>query len=226
MRRTALTVPAHLVASLHVPALSVANGEPDVEWVEIPTSMWRFRRRPAQRLPLDLRSARRARRYIRLAPRSVLPGLVTLLALIGILARQLPAAAFLTAALVDALLNLMWTLTGVVGELPAQTPSRDRHGNLRIPEVPLAVARQWQELNSGVTTSEEPAPRPRSRRFYATSSAGLLLAAVTLGVLLANDGRDDFFLLVAAVPVLFVAGCAMALKLLPPGYIRFDHADH
>jgi len=68
-------------------------------------------------------------------------------------------------------------------------------------------------------------PRPHSPRFYAAWSAGLLLAALALGVVLANDGREDFILLWAAVPALLLAGCAAALKLLRPGYIRFDRSD-
>jgi hypothetical protein len=225
MRRTDLAVPAHLVAGLRIPSLSVTHGEADVEWVEVPTIGWRFRRRPVQRLPLDPRSARRARRYIRLAPWSLSVSVVAFLAVIGVLAGHLRGAVYETTTIAVVIFNFVWSLAGVGGELPAQTPRRDRHGNLRIRDVPLVVALQWQDLNSGVTTSDEPAPRPRSRRFYAAWSAGLLLAALALGVVLANDGRQDFILLWAAVPALFLAGCAAALKLSPPGYIRFDRSD-
>ena len=228
MRRTDLAVPAHLVAGLRIPSLSVTNGEADVEWVEVPSSRWWFRRRPAQRLPLDPRSARRARRYLRRAPWSVPIRLVLFLVVIGAGWGQLQGAGYLTTTTplaVVVIFNLVWNLADVGGELPPQTPRRDRHGNLRIRNVPLVVAQQWQDLNSGLTTSEEPASRPHSRRFYAAWSAALLLAAVALGAVLANDGRDDFILLVAAVPALFLAGCAAALKLLPPGYIRFERDD-
>ena len=225
MRRTDLAVPAHLVDGLRIPALSVTDGEADVEWVEVPMSGWRFRRRPAQRLPLDPRSARRARRYVRLAPWSLPISLVMPLAVISAAAGPLRGDAGALVTCVVVILHFGWNLAAVSGELPPQTPRRDRQGALRIPGVPLEVARQWEDQNPGVTTSDQPAPRPRSTRFYAAWSAGLLLTAVALGVVLANDGQEDFILLWAAVPTLFLGGCALALKLLPPGYIRFERGD-
>jgi hypothetical protein len=133
MRRTDLAVPAHLVAGLRIPSLSVTYGEADVEWVEVPTSGWRFRRRPVRRLPLDPRSARRARRYIRLAPWFLSVSVVTFLAVISVVAGHLRGAVYESTTIAVVIFNFVWSLAAVGGGLPAQTPRGDRHGNLRIP---------------------------------------------------------------------------------------------
>ena len=225
MRRTELVVPADLVAGLEIPPLAVTTGETDVTWVEVPTSAWRFRRRPAQRLPLDPASARRARRYLRLTPWSSLFSLVTMLAGAVFFFSRPANAVALAVWIAVSVANLALTLPSVSGRLPAQTPRRNSHGDLRIAGVPVAVAQLWQALNPGVTSTGQPAARAHSRRFYAAWSASLLLAAVALFVVLANDGREDFILFWIAVPVLFVAGCAAAGKLLPPGYIQLERSD-
>jgi hypothetical protein len=95
-------------------------------------------------------------------------------------------------------------------------PYRTRLGDLRIPGVPVEVAREWVARNPGVTATDEPAPRPHSRRFYTAWSVGLLLAAAGLLVVLANDGREDFILLWMLAPVLLLTAVAMALKTQSP----------
>jgi len=188
-------------------------------------SVWRFRRLPAQRLPLDPRSARQARRYLRLTPWSSLATLVTVLSYLAFFIIRPTDPVALVAFVAISAGNLALTLPSVGGRLPAQTPSRNSHGDLRITELPIAVAQLWQALNPGVTSTDQPAARPHSRRFYVAWSASLLLAAIALFVVLANDDREDFILLWLAAPALFVAGCAVALKLLPPDYLRFERSD-
>jgi len=118
------------------------------------------------------------------------------------------------------------SLPSLGGQLPPQTPRRDRRGDLRFSDVPIGDAQQWLNLNPGVTLTDQPAPRPRSQRFYAAWSASLLLAAVALSLVLVNDGREDFILFWAAVPALFLAGLIAAFKLLPPGYVQFERNNH
>jgi hypothetical protein len=95
-------------------------------------------------------------------------------------------------------------------------PFRTRFGDLRIPEVPLDVAKEWVAQNPGVTATDEPAPRQHSRRFYAVTSGGLLVAAVGLFVVLKTDGREDFILLWILVPALILTAASLALKTQPP----------
>jgi len=224
MMRTDLVVPARLVSDLQMPPLSVTTGGTDVQWVEIPTCHWWFMRRPAQRLPLDPRSARRARRYLRLEPWSSLARLVVLLVWTTVNAFN-PSPPSRTIALVVWLALIVSSIPYVNGVLPRQSPYRTAAGDLRVPEVPMKVAKQWVELNPGVVPAGEPAPRPRSRRWYATLSTVLLISAIVLLTVLANDGREDSGLVWLGVPVLFVIGVATALKTLPPGYIGFEHGD-
>ena len=224
MMRTDLVVPAHLISCLQMPARSVTTGGTDVEWVEIPTSRWRIKRRPAQRLPLDPRSARRARRYIRFEPWSSVARLVVFPAWASVNLLNLSALSR-TIALVVMLALMVWNIPSLSGALPRQSPCRTAAGDLRIPEVPIEVAKQWVGLNPGVIPTIEPVPRPRSRRWYATWSTVLLSAAIVLFTVLANDGREDSGLVWLGVLALFFTGGAMALKTLPPGYIRFEHSD-
>jgi peptidoglycan/LPS O-acetylase OafA/YrhL len=222
MRRFDIVVPAHLVDTLHIPPIAVTTGETDVAWVEIPTSTRRFRRRPVQRLPLDPRSARRVKRYLRLTPWSLLISLLMIPAFGAVVAGWSRGTAATVAYLTVSACVLALSQPRIGGQLPPQTPRRDRHGDLRIPDVPIGVAEQWLNLNPGVTITDQPAPRPRSQRFYAACSVSLVLTAVALSVVLANDGREDFILFQAAVPALFLAGLVAAFKLLPPGYIQFE----
>jgi hypothetical protein len=222
--RTDLVVPAPLVSSVRAPALSVTTGGTDVEWVEIPASRWWFKRRPVQRLPLDPRSARRARRYLRWEPWSSVARLVVLLASLAVNAFH-PSALGGPITLVVWLVLIAWSLPYVSGALPRQSPYRTAAGDLRIPEVPIEVAKQWVELNPGVVPTIEPVPRRRPRRWYATWSTVLLLAAVASFTLLANDRREDSGLVWLAAVALLLVGAATALKTLPPGYIRFGNGD-
>jgi len=226
MRRLDVVVPAHLVAGLHIPPFAVTTGETGVAWVEIPTSSWRFRRREVQRLPLDPRSARRARRYLWLTPWSLLVSFGMLLAYGAVVVGWSGGSAGTVGYFAISCGVLALSLPPVGGQLPPQTPRRDRRGDLRIPDVPIGVAEQWLHLTPGVTITDQPAPRPRSQRFYAAWSASLLLMAVALSVVLSNDGREDFVLFWAAVPALFLAGLVAAFKLLPPGYVQFERGDH
>jgi hypothetical protein len=61
--RTDLVVPARLTSDMRMPSLSVTTGGTEVQRVEIPVERRRFPRRSVQRLPLDPRGARLARRY-------------------------------------------------------------------------------------------------------------------------------------------------------------------
>jgi hypothetical protein len=215
MQRTDLVVPADLVANLQIPALAITNGAADPDWVEVPLRRWRFKRQPSLRLPLDPRSAKKTRRYLRLAPWSPLPALVALLAWSVSAFGDLSRPGSLAAAMVAVGTPPAWSLLQSRGSL-RQVPYRTRSGDLRIPEVPVGVAKEWMAQNQGVTATDEPAPRPHSRRFYAGWSVGLLLAAAGLVVALANNGREDFILLWILAPVLFFTGVSMALKTQPP----------
>jgi hypothetical protein len=127
--------------------------------------------------------------------------------------------------LVVLLALFLWSIPSVGGTLPRQAPYVTAAGDLRVPEVPIEVAKEWVRLNPGVVSTIEPLPRPRSRRWYATWSAVMLIVAVTLFTVLANDGREDSSIAWIGVLVLILAGGATALKTLQPGYIRFEHSD-
>jgi hypothetical protein len=207
-----------------MPALSVTTGGTAVQWVEIPTSRRRFTRRPAQRLPLDPRSARLARRYLRVEPWAMLTRLVVLLA--GTVVEVVgPSAPALLIAVIIWLALVVWSIPQVGGALPRQSPYRTAAGDLRVPEVPIEIAKQWAEWNPGVVPTIEPDPRPRSRRWYAIWSIVLLSCAIGLVTVVANNGRDDSVLLWVAVLLLFFIGITTALKTLPRGYIRFEHGE-
>jgi hypothetical protein len=224
MLRTDLVVPARLVPGLRMPGLSVTTGGADVEWVEIPTGRWVFKRRPAQRLPLDPRSARRARRYLRWKPWVSAAWPVVVLGWAGLNASGLTALSR-PVAFIGSLVLVVLSMPYVSGALPRQLPYRTAAGDLRLPDVPIEVAKQWVELNPGVVPTIEPEPRPRPRRWYATWATVLLVPAIVLFVVLAGDGREDSGLLWLGVLVLLVTGGAAALKTLPPGYIRVDGHD-
>jgi hypothetical protein len=215
MKRTDLVVPMDLVTTLRIPALAVTNGAADPDWVEVPLGRRRFKRQPPLRLPLDPRSAKNTRRYVRLAPWYPLPALVSLVAWSAGTFGHLAWPESLGAVVVAGGVPLTWSLLQTRG-LHRQVPYRTRFGDLRIPEVPVEVAQQWVAQNPGVTATDEPAPRPHSLRFYTVWSVCLLLAAVGLVVVLANDGREDFILLWMLAPVLFFTGVSMALKTQPP----------
>jgi hypothetical protein len=217
--RTDLVVPARLISDLRVPSLSVTTGGTDVQWVEIPVGPWRFLRRSAQRLPLDPSSARLARRYLRNGPWTSLTQLAALVAVTTVdivdrSAHTLPAWIAVWLGVVVA------SHPRIKGVLPRQSPYRNTAGDLRVPDVPIEVAEQWVEQNPGVLATREPAPRPRSRRWYATCSAVLLSSSIALFTVLANNGRDDSLLIWVAVLALFFIGIATALNMLPRGYNR------
>jgi hypothetical protein len=69
---------------------------------------------------------------------------------------------------------------------------------------------------SGVIATDEPAPRPHSRRFYVAWSLSLLSSAIGLTAVLMNDGRDDDVLLWLLIPVLFIVGVYLASWAQPP----------
>ncbi|MEU7905374.1 hypothetical protein [Actinoplanes sp. NPDC049118] len=222
VRRIDLVVPSGLVTNLQIPSLAITDGAADPDWVEVPLGRWRFKRQPSLRLPLDPRSAKNTRRYVRLAPWSPLPALVALVAWSVSVFGDLSWPASLVAIVVAVGAPFTWSLLKT-GGLPRQVPYRTRFGDLRIPEVPVEVAREWVAQNQGVTATNEAAPRPHSRRFYAAWTVGLLLAAVGLVVVLANNGREDFILLWMLAPVLFFTGVSMALKTQPPAKPGIGH---
>lgn len=174
---------------------------------------WRFQRRPSQRLPLDPRTAKKTRRYVQLAPWSLLTSLVILAAWSAAVFVDLTPAIWFATVVVAGADQLVWW--SVRRGLPRQVPYRTRFGELRIPEVPVEVAQEWISQNPGVTATDEPPPRPHSRRFYVGWSVGLVAAAIGLTVVLANDRRDDYILFWMLVPVLFFSGISMASKTLP-----------
>lgn len=202
------------MAGLQIPALAITDGAADPEWVEVPLGRWRFQRSRSQRLPLDRRTARSVRRYVRLAPWSVLVNLVVLAAWLAWGFGGLSSSGNL-AALAVVGVGILWSVLEHRG-LPRQWPSRARSGDLRIPAVPTEVADQWVTRNPGVIATAEPAPRPHSRRFYAVWALVLLPTSIGLAVVLANDGREHSLLLWLLVPVLFIAAVSMALKTQPP----------
>ncbi|NMO56968.1 hypothetical protein HH310_38060 [Actinoplanes sp. TBRC 11911] len=195
--------------------MAITDGTADPDWVEVPMSRWRFRRQPSLRLPLDQRSARRIRRYNRLAPWSPLPPVVGLLAWLTWLNGDLPQPWRSVALGVAVGYFVVWSALRGRG-LSRQVPFLTRFGDLRVPEVPLEVAFEWIAQNPGVTATDEPAPRPHSPRFYGSSAVGLLVAAAGLFAVLETDGREDFILLWLLVPVLLVTGVSMALRTQPP----------
>ncbi len=219
MTRTDLVIPAEVVPGLRPPPFAITNGAPNPVWVDVPLGL-RFQRQPSLAVPLDLRTARSARRYVRLAPWSLVISLLSLAALSWYFSMALDRAVhlstrtFLVGHVAPVAVGLMWPL--VQGRLPAQAPRRDRSGGLRIPDVPLAVAHEWVRQNPGVVATDEPAPRPHSRRFYAASAVGLMLSSIGLGAILENDGREDFLLLWTLIPIFFIAGIVAAYKTQPP----------
>jgi hypothetical protein len=215
--RTDLVVPAHLITGLRMPPLAITDGTADPEWVEVPLSQWRFvKLRPSQRFPLDARGARSLRRAHRLVPWTLPAALVSLTAswVLFHLAAHLSFPGFLAVLAASFSIHVL-SLVRDQG-MPRHLPYRTRFGELRIPEVPVEVARQWVDLNPGVTATDEPAPRPHSRRFYARWSVGLLAASISLAVVLANNGREDRALFWMSVPALLVAGLTAAMKMRPP----------
>jgi hypothetical protein len=214
MQRIDLVVPSALAEDLRIPPMAITDGTADPEWVDVPMSRWRFRRRPSIRLPLDPDSARGVRWYTRLAPWSLVPGVVAIVAWLAWSLTELPGSGSLTALLVAGGVPLIWSLLPA-GKLPDQAPSRNHLGDLRIPQVPLAVALEWTSGNPGVTATDEPAPPPRARRFYVRWAGGLVAAAVALFVALEVAGSDDYGVLWILVVVLFVAGVTVATKIEP-----------
>ncbi|MCU7728360.1 hypothetical protein ODJ79_32015 [Actinoplanes sp. KI2] len=224
MVRTDLVVPAHLVSGLQMPSLSVTTAGTDVQWVDLPVGRWPFLRRSRLRLPLDPPSARLARRYLRVEPWISLTRLAALVALTTVDIVDSSAPTFWSWIVVW-LVVIVSSIPRVNGVLPRQSPYRTVAGDLRIPGIPIEVAKQWVEQNPGVVPTIAPDPRPRSRRWYATWSAVLLISAIVLFTVFANNGREDSLLIWVGVLSLFLLGVAMALKMLPRGYIRIENGD-
>jgi hypothetical protein len=215
MKRTDLVVPEDVVPSLHVPAVAITDGTADPEWVQVPLSRWHLKRRPSRRLPLDARSARSLRRYVRLTPWTA-PVLLIGLAAWSVWAfTDLRWPWSMIPLTIGGLTPWGWSQLRTHG-VPRHLPYLTRFGDLRIPDVPAEVAQEWIARNPGVTATDEPAPRPHSRLFYAVWAVSLTLAAIALVAVLANDRREDFLLLWALAPVLLVTGVSLALKTQPP----------
>jgi hypothetical protein len=213
--RTDLVIPAGMTAALDIPPLAVTDATTHPEWVEVPFGDGIYRRNPSQRLPLDPRTARVTRRYRRFAPWAL--SVTLILASVYFLALyrdDLPSA--VQPATLALYLATMVGWNRVAAGLPRQRPRRLRSGELRIPEVPVEVAEQWVTRNPGVTTTDEPMPRPHSPRYYTGWAIGLVAAAITLFVVLLNDGREDFILFWMLPPVMVVAGVVMASRIRPP----------
>ncbi|GAA2515007.1 hypothetical protein [Winogradskya humida] len=220
MRRTDVIVPGHLISGLEIPPLAVTTGVADIEWVDVPAQGWFSRKQPAQRLPLDPRSARLARRYVRRRPWYLVIGIGLWLALLAGLVVDPPGRLGVVAHFAVWIAFLVWTLPIVGGALPPQTLSRSRDGDLRIRHVPVEVAEQWVQRNPGVVAGGDPAPRSHSRTFYAGWAAALIGVAIVLWVTVTSD-----VVLWMLVPAGLIAGVVVALKLFPPGYIGFGERD-
>ncbi|WIM98894.1 hypothetical protein ACTOB_002515 [Actinoplanes oblitus] len=219
--RTTLVIPAERVGDLDIPPVALDTGAADPEWVDWPLDRW-GRRTPALRLPMSPRAARRARWRIRIQPYVAAVqwlGLAGLMVLLFWAPRGWDALRF---ASVGVSMLAVWLQPGP-GVLP-QMPCPQRGGGLRLNHVPADVVERWRAANPGLTDTREPAPRWYSRRFYALTGSGLILASILLGVLLTHDGRATPVWLATMVLLLFPAGIAVAMKVLPPGYIRFDRS--
>jgi hypothetical protein len=184
----------------------------------------RFRSRPALRLPLDPRSARRAPRYLWCEPWSSVARLILILVGTGLNAWS-PSTLGRPVSLAGGFALLAWSLPYVNGVLPRQWPHRTAEGDLRIPDVPIEVAERWVQLNPGIVPTRRPAPAPRPRRRHATWATILLAAATVLFAVLAFDGHEDSGLAWLGLLVLFIAGGTAAVRTLPPGFIRIDNGD-
>ncbi|MFD0522325.1 hypothetical protein [Paractinoplanes durhamensis] len=192
--------------------------------MEIPVGRRRFLRRSALRLPLDPPGARLARRFLRVEPWLTFARLAALLAVttVDFVVRPAPPLPIWIGVW---LVVVVSSIPRVNGILPRQSPYRTVAGELRIPGVPVEVAKQWVEQNPGVRPTTEPDPRPRSRHWYATWSAVLLISAIGLFTVSATNGREDSLLIWVAVPSLFLAGIASAFKMLPRGRLRIEDGD-
>ncbi|WP_250003485.1 hypothetical protein [Actinoplanes sp. M2I2] len=153
MTRIDLVVPEELEPELVIPPLAVTDGTADPEWVEVPVSDWRLGRRTMLRLPLDRRSARSARRFVRLRPWEPVTRLVFGAAsLTFVLADLSPSQNRVALVVAAAALATSFFLYG--RGLPRQVPTRNRAGDLRLPGVAEPVALAWMAANPGVTAAE------------------------------------------------------------------------
>jgi hypothetical protein len=212
-QRIDLVLPWASVDSLDIPDLAITNGDPAPEWADVAQGRWAVRRQPSLRLPLDPRSARNLRRQARMAPWSLLLSLAPIAGWAVMTFGHLPRPWNLIVGAAPLPL-LVWSIIQATG-LPQHLPYRTRSGELRIPGVPIEVAREWIARNPAVTATDEPPPRPHSRRFYIAWTVALMSASIGLGTVIAADNRDDgpWWML---VPALFAIGLVTAVKIVPP----------
>jgi hypothetical protein len=211
MKRTDVVVAAALVPGLRIPALAVTDGAADPDWVEVPLSRWPGKPYPTQRLPMDRRSANNLRRLLWLEFWTVPIGVAAAAVWAAGIIWPMPLSVRLLAICSAMALGVLtsWARTETT---PLQMPYRTRFGELRIPDVPEQVADAWVADNPGVIATDEPAPRPHSRGFYAGWAAVLLSAAVALAVVMATDAREDSLLFWMLLPALSVTGLVTAWK--------------
>ncbi|GAA2852417.1 hypothetical protein Acy02nite_51920 [Actinoplanes cyaneus] len=209
---------------LDVPALAVTTGGPEVEWVELPvvgdgSIRSLFSRLPGLRLrvPLDPRSAQRARRFLWHRAGKLVVSLVVCAALFaGFFAAPTGPRRLLIALVIVAVLAVL-LVPAINGALPRQTPRRAGPAVVCLPDVLAEVAEQWAARNPGVISLHVRAPLRHSRRFYLTWSAILAGAGIALGLLAMSLGWGS-----VGFPMMVLLFCAnrVAAKLLPPAYVR------
>ncbi|WP_433831951.1 hypothetical protein ACQP2E_14870 [Actinoplanes sp. CA-015351] len=229
--RVHVVVAAGAVDHVRVPPLSIVDGSPDVEWVEVPVSRlqpWGKR----MRVPLDPASAKRNRRWARTFPLTLVLLVIALafwttnFLVAGYPVLGLGAETWWALRSGTQLGFLVWVVIRnrwLIGQRPARVAGH----LIRFSGIPKAVAQQWAELNpESVRVLDRWVVLRRYRpRAYVISALACAVAGTGLWTLLANDGREnDLFLWLASL-VLLIGALVLAFKSLPRRYIRFEPVE-
>jgi hypothetical protein len=213
-----LLVPAAVVPCLRIPGLAVTTGTPDVVWCDRSWNRFGRSRRRIVHLPYDPAAAARLRKRARLDP--VYRVVVATHLLLGILwfLHVRPSAALLVlpgVMIVLSMLDLWW-------DAPPK-PVRTGIGDLYIPDLPSAVARQWIERNPGVRAVDHmPTYRRYRPRVYVIAALACMLAAIATGAIVV-DGADHPIELAFAPIAGVVAASILVYRALPTGYTRLGN---
>ncbi|KUL39942.1 hypothetical protein ADL15_08515 [Actinoplanes awajinensis subsp. mycoplanecinus] len=211
-------IPADRLSSLRIPALAVDTGGPDPVWVDIP--LGGVAGSGTMRVPLAARSVKQAgRRLLEFRYRPLVGWLLF--------------AAYLVAAEVFVrsdggpwygawILGFIGAWSVISRRRPEQVPYRTYRGEVVLPEMDPATARQWTELNPDVRMTGKTVTRAHAPRFYAVWAVVLLLlGSIGAGVLLANDGHEQSVAVWFALPVIFVSGVRTARRIRPHRALRY-----